>query len=50
MMGDTLRRSYVTPMDTMITADIPLLLTRLSQVPGIKAGNDATRSVKRDGR
>ena len=32
-VGETLRSSWQTPTDTMITEDIPTLLTRLSQVP-----------------
>ncbi len=32
-VGETLRSSWHTPTDTMITEDIPTLLTRLSQVP-----------------
>jgi hypothetical protein len=32
-VGETLRSSWHIPTDTMITDDIPTLLTRLSQVP-----------------
>ena len=32
-VGETLRTSWQTPTDTMITDDIPTLLTKLSQVP-----------------
>jgi len=32
-VGETLRSSWQTPTDTMITDDIPTLLTKLSQVP-----------------
>ncbi len=32
-VGETLRSSWQTPTDTMITEDIPTLLTRLSQMP-----------------
>ena len=32
-VGERLRSSWQTPTDTMITEDIPTLLTRLSQVP-----------------
>ena len=32
-MGDTLRKALAVPSDTMITLDLPLLLTKLSQVP-----------------
>ena len=32
-LGKMLRRSVMVPTDTYITHDIPLLLTRLSQVP-----------------
>ena len=32
-MGDTLRKAMAVPTDTMITLDLPLLLTRLSQIP-----------------
>ncbi|MBD8618829.1 hypothetical protein IFT67_07820 [Sphingomonas sp. CFBP 13728] len=32
-VGETLRSTWQTPTDTMITEDIPTLLTRLSQVP-----------------
>ena len=32
-VGETLRASWQIPTDTMITGDIPTLLTRLSQVP-----------------
>ena len=33
-LRELLRRSYQTPRDTYITEDIPLLMTRLSMVPG----------------
>ncbi len=33
IVGEALRSSWQTPTDTMITDDIPTLLTRLSQVP-----------------
>jgi len=32
-VGRTLRRSIPVPTDTFITDDIPLLLTKLSQIP-----------------
>ncbi len=32
-LGDTLRKAIAVPTDTMITLDLPLLLTKLSQVP-----------------
>jgi hypothetical protein len=32
-VGDALRQSWQTPTDTMITGDIPTLLTLLSKVP-----------------
>ncbi|MCP8889240.1 hypothetical protein [Sphingomonas faeni] len=35
-IGETLRSSWQTPTDTMITDDIPMLLTRLSQVQARK--------------
>lgn len=35
-IGETLRSSWQTPTDTMITDDIPMLLTRLSQVQSRK--------------
>lgn len=34
-VGRTLRRSVPVPTDTFITEDIPLLLTKLSQIPSI---------------
>ena len=36
-VGDTLRKAIAVPTDTMITLDLPLLLTKLSQVPGGRA-------------
>jgi len=35
-VGETLRSSWQTPTDTMITDDIPTLLTRLSRVPKVR--------------
>ncbi len=32
-VGDTLRKAMPVPTDTMITLDLPLLLTKLSRVP-----------------
>jgi len=32
-VGETLRNSWQTPTDTMITDDLPTLLTLLSKVP-----------------
>lgn len=40
-VGKTLRRGVPVPTDTFITDDIPLLLTRLSQIP-------ATPTQRRD--
>ena len=36
-LGDVLRELLAVPTDTMITLDIPLLLTRLSQIPATPA-------------
>lgn len=33
LVGETLRNGVETPTDTYITGDIPLLLTRLGQIP-----------------
>jgi hypothetical protein len=33
LVGETLRQGVETPTDTYITDDIPLLLTRLGQIP-----------------
>ncbi|MES3108398.1 hypothetical protein [Sphingomonas aurantiaca] len=35
-VGETLRSSWQTPTDTMITDDIPTLLTHLSRVPRVR--------------
>ncbi|WP_375393655.1 hypothetical protein [uncultured Sphingomonas sp.] len=32
-IGETLRKAMAVPMDTMITLDLPLLITRLSRIP-----------------
>ncbi|WP_174286401.1 hypothetical protein [Sphingomonas bacterium] len=31
-IGETLRKAMAVPMDTMITLDLPLLITKLSQI------------------
>lgn len=43
-VGDLLRRGYATPTDTMITADLPLLLTRLAQLRAGRADGRSGRS------
>ena len=35
-VGETLRSSWHTPTDTMITDDIPTVLTHLSRVPRVR--------------
>ena len=40
-VGRTLRRSMPVPTDTFITDDIPLLLTKLSQIPATRDPRDA---------
>ncbi|MBI0473933.1 hypothetical protein D9601_00960 [Sphingomonas sp. MA1305] len=43
-VGETLRAGVDVPTDTYITGDIPLLLTRLSQVEGVRKGDRPKRS------
>ncbi len=43
-VGETLRAGVDVPTDTYITGDIPLLLTRLSQVEGVHKGDRPKRS------
>jgi hypothetical protein len=42
-VGETLRAVVDVPTDTYITGDIPLLLTRLSQVEGVRRGDRPMR-------
>lgn len=45
-VGKTLRSTVQVPTDTYITGDIPLLLTRLGQVPAVRftTGDDRSTS------
>lgn len=43
-LGDALRAAIGVPTDTMITLDIPLLLTKLSQVPPVPTDHAADKT------
>lgn len=43
-VGKVLRSTVQVPTDTYITGDIPLLLTRLGQVPPVRHAKDRDRS------